>query len=328
MRCLVCLVAILGLARAADDRATAYKRAVGPHEIDTLLIDWKDGKRERDVPVKLYFPKKGDGPFPVIVFSHGLGGSREGYAYLGRHWAGHGYVCVHLQHKGSDEDVWKGKTNAMEELRKAVKVPANATARPLDVRFALDELAKLNRAEGKLKGRLDLERVGLAGHSFGAFTTLACAGQTFLGPLGGGARLAEPRVKAAIAMSPQAPRGKADAKKAFAAVKVPMFHMTGTLDDGVAITETKPADRRVPYDSIAAKDQYLLIFKDGDHMVFAGAAKARGKRDNDARFHDLLRQGSTAFWDAHLKGDAKAKAWLTGSFKGMLGGDGTFEFRR
>jgi predicted dienelactone hydrolase len=47
-------------------------------------------------------PATGPGPFPVIVFSHGLGGSREGYKYLGRHWASYGYVAVHVEHLGSD----------------------------------------------------------------------------------------------------------------------------------------------------------------------------------------------------------------------------------
>jgi len=73
--------------------------------VEIQRTTWHDANRDRDVPVKIYSPKSGNGPFPVIIFSHGLVGSREGYEYLGRHWASRGYVSVHLQHYGSDDDV-------------------------------------------------------------------------------------------------------------------------------------------------------------------------------------------------------------------------------
>ncbi|MFO0876412.1 MAG: hypothetical protein U0840_03485 [Gemmataceae bacterium] len=318
---------MVGVAAEAE-RGPTYKKGVGPYPVETLLLDWKDGKRDRVVPVKVYLPRKLAGPMPVVLFSHGLGGSREGYGYLGKHWASHGYVCVHLQHVGSDESVWKGKANAMEEMRKAAKVPSNAVARPLDVRFVLDQLTKANDEAGPLRGKLDLEKVGLAGHSFGAFTTLASAGQGFVTPLGKTLTLTEPRLKAAIAMSPNAPARRSDLKKVFAPIKIPIFHMTGTKDDGVTITETKPIDRRIPFDHIAAGDQYLLIFQDGDHMVFSGRGQTgAGKREKDPVFQALILQGSTAFWDAYLRGDARAKEWLKTSYKSALDREGTFEMK-
>src|SRR3954467_12365816 len=86
---------------------TEYKAVPQPSTVEIVRFDWMDTNRNRKVPAKIYYPK-GDGPFPVIVFSHGLGGSREGYEYLGRHWASNGYVCVHLQHIGSDDSIWRG----------------------------------------------------------------------------------------------------------------------------------------------------------------------------------------------------------------------------
>ena len=53
-------------------------------------------------------PATNAAPCPVIIFSHGLGGSRDGYEYLGRHWASHGYVSVHSTHIGSDTSALKG----------------------------------------------------------------------------------------------------------------------------------------------------------------------------------------------------------------------------
>jgi predicted dienelactone hydrolase len=49
------------------------------------------------------------GAAPVVLFSHGLGGSRTGSVFLGEHWAARGYVAVFLQHPGSDDSIWKDK---------------------------------------------------------------------------------------------------------------------------------------------------------------------------------------------------------------------------
>src|ERR1700722_1072373 len=95
------------VAFATDTNVIRYKEDHGPFAVQTVRYDWHDSKRDRDIPVKIYFPKTGEGPFPVIIFSHGLGGSREGYAYLGNHWASHGYISVHVQHLGSDSAVWQ-----------------------------------------------------------------------------------------------------------------------------------------------------------------------------------------------------------------------------
>lgn len=305
-----------------------YKKAGGPYEVTATKFDWKDDRRSREVPVKVYAPRSDKGPFPVIVFSHGLGGTRDGYEYLGRHWASHGYVCVHLQHHGSDEAVWKDSKQPLADMRKAAREPANAVNRPLDVRFALDQVEKLNRDDPAFKGRLDLQRVGMAGHSFGAWTAQAVAGEVFVTPAGKETTAGDARVKAAVIMSPSPPPGKADLDQAFGPIKVPCLHLTGTKDDGVAITEVKAADRRLPYHHITKADQYLVVFNGGDHMLFA-APKRRAGGEKDALFLDLVRTSSTAFWDGHLKGEAAGKAWLQGGgLRRALGDEGTFEQKK
>jgi predicted dienelactone hydrolase len=310
-----------------------YKKTAGPYAVEVARLDWTDAKRNREVPVKIYFPQTGDGPFPAIVFSHGLGGSREGYEYLGRHWASHGYVSVHVQHKGSDTAVWQGNAKPMEAMNRAAADPQNAVARPLDIRFAIDQMEAMNREAGPLRGRLDLKRIGVAGHSFGAYTTLAAAGEAFVGPLGREFSLADPRVVAAIPMSAPVPRKRDLYDRAFGKIKIPCLHMTGTLDDS-PIGNTPAADRRVPFDHIHGADQYLVIFKDGDHMIFSGRGRPEGlfggkTGKKDARFQDLIRMSATAFWDAYLKDDGAAKSWLgDGGFEKVLDGDGTFEKKR
>jgi predicted dienelactone hydrolase len=282
----------------------------GPFVVEVATYDWVDKTRDREVPVKIYSPKTGSRPFPVIIFSHGLGGSRDGYEYLGRHWASHGYVSVHLQHKGSDTAVWKGQARPMEAMRNSLKDPRGAINRPLDVRFAIDQMERMNGGQGPLKGRLDLSHIGMAGHSFGAWTTLAVIGEVFIGPGGRESSLPDPRVKAAIAMSAPAPRDKETFDKAFAAVKIPCLHMTGTLDDS-PIGDTKAKDRRVPFDHIRGADQYLVTFTGGDHMIFSGRGRLAGG-SKDAAFQALIRTTTAVFWDAYLKGGQRAKAFLAG----------------
>ena len=156
--------------------------------------DWSDAKRNRSVPAKIYYPK-GDGPFPIIVFSHGLGGTREGYEYLGTYWSAHGYVSVHLQHIGSDDSVWRG--GGMQAMARAAN-GKNSLDRAADVSFAIDQLETLNKdADFPLRGKLDLQKIGMAGHSFGANTTLLVSGLKL--PLVNS--LADPRIKCSVAMS-------------------------------------------------------------------------------------------------------------------------------
>ena len=294
------------------------------YAVEIARYDWYDQKRQRQVPVKIYCPKTGAGPFPVIIFSHGLGGSREGYEYLGQYWASHGYVSAHLQHLGCDTAVWQNAERPMLAMAQAVGDLKNAVNRPLDVRFAIDQVEKMNQEETPLKGRLDLERIGLAGHSFGAYTTLAIAGEVFIGPAGNEFTLADPRVKAAIPMSAPVPRRRDQLDRVFGQIKIPCLHMTGTRDNS-PIGETRAEERRLPYDHINGPDQYLIIFRDGDHMIFSGRGRLSGG-EKDSFFQNFIALSSTAFWDAYLKGTAEAKAYLAeGGFAVVLGADGTFE---
>ena len=75
---------------------------------EPLELVVSDSGRKRELPIRVYLPAETTAS-AVVLFSHGLGGSREGGTYLGNHWAARGYVCVFLQHPGSDTSVWLGK---------------------------------------------------------------------------------------------------------------------------------------------------------------------------------------------------------------------------
>lgn len=290
--------------------AWAYEPPQPTHEVGTLRETWHDAKRDRDVPVKVYYPKDGRA-HPVIIFSHGLGGSRDNYQYIGEWWAGCGYVVVHPQHAGSDDGVWRGVPMAERAgaMKRATRDPENSVNRTRDVSFVIDELTR-RQGEDKspLQGRMDLSRIGMSGHSYGGWTTMAVAGQSF------GLRdlsLADPRVKAAIQMSAPAPRLPGKLRDPFAHITIPVFHLTGTLDDS-PIGEGKAEDRRKLFDGISTAPTGLLLFDGATHMTFSGRTKlGEEKTAADERFQRLIGEATTAFWDSWLRDDAGAKAWLT-----------------
>jgi predicted dienelactone hydrolase len=212
-------------------------------------------------------------------------------------------------------------------MRRAAANLQNALDRPRDISFAIDQMERMHRQEGPLTGRLDLSRIGVAGHSFGAYTALAVAGEVLVGPRGGTLSFMDPRVQAAIPMSAPVPRNRERLEQAFSAIRISCLHMTGTRDDS-PIGDTRAADRRVPFDHIRAADQYLLVLQGGDHMVFAGRQRPRGGGEHDTVFQDLIRQSSLAFWEAYLRPNPHAKAWLSaGGFATVLGTHGTFEHK-
>ncbi|MGK7958352.1 MAG: alpha/beta hydrolase [Crocosphaera sp.] len=131
-----------------------------------------DRSRQREFEVLLVQPERWrEGKTPVIVFSHGLASRPEDFEEDVQQLASYGYVVALPQHPGSD-------FNQLQEMlqgfsREIVKVDEYVD-RPLDVSYVIDELERRNR--GEFGGRLDLDNVGVMGHSFGGYTALALAG--------------------------------------------------------------------------------------------------------------------------------------------------------
>jgi predicted dienelactone hydrolase len=297
------------LPTVADPKEAAWDKGRSRLPVTAVTLNWYDHRRHRAVPVKIYHPATGTRPCPVIIVSHGLGGSREGYAYLGRYWASHGYVSVHVQHLGSDEAVWQGALRPRRALVASFENPRNRRNRARDVSFAIDTLERLRPESIPSRNLLDLGRLGVAGHAFGAQTALLIAGQTLPGTTGPDSRLADRRVKAAIAMSSPVPLGGGPLEDVYGSIHIPCLHMTGTADDS-PIGATRARHRRLPFDYTRGADKYLITFSGADHMTFPGHKLQRLRGQGDSGYHRLICTSSTAFWQAYLKGDARALAWL------------------
>lgn len=312
------------------------RAARGPLGLSTVDDAWRDERRGRLVPVRLHVPngpqgQEGTGgPFPVILLSHGLGGTRASLGELAEHWASHGYAVVHLQHPGSDEPAVEAEVKAQggrreEAMRKLATDPAAGGHRPLDARFALDELARLAAPGGPWAGRIDPSRAGAAGAAFGGWTALALAGQVVVARDGRLVTFADPRVKAAVAVAPPPPPRGADLGVIYGSIAVPVLHVTSTRDDH-PIGRFRAVERRGAFDHIGGAEQVLVLLSKVETAALTGAGEAGPERERAAA---LLREATTAFWDAHLKGDEKARSWLTdGGLANAVGAEGRVEVKR
>jgi predicted dienelactone hydrolase len=281
-------------------RSTAMTRpaAAGPYRVSEALAVVHDPARNRDIPIRIYAPEGVTGALPVVLFSHGIGESRDSYVYLGKEWASHGYIVIHLTHAGTDKAVLEKGYLA---LYRETKNPENWKNRPLDVSRVIDRILGADEALPLIAGRVDPSRIAAAGHSAGAFTALALAGMRVAGH-----DLSDPRVKVAIAMS-MPKMGDVIGSDAYASVHIPTLHMTGTCD-GSIIYRTRPPDRRVPFTHSTGPDDYLVTFEGVDHNTFSNPDPGDGSRD--ATRHRWIREITTTFLDAFLRGDPAAKAWL------------------
>jgi len=189
----------------------------------------------------------------------------------------------------------------------------NFSLRVQDVPAAIDQLDLWSKSAGHaLEGRLDLVRLGMSGHSFGAVTTQAVSGQSF--PLVG-ARFTDPRIKAAVVFSPSRP-AVGDTQKAFGSVKIPWLLMTGTKDialiGGAAIGAADMEARLAVYPALPSGSKYELVLDGAEHSVFTDRALPGESGQRNPKHHPAILALSTAFWDAYLRDNAAAKGWLDG----------------
>lgn len=254
---------------------------------------WRDAARGREVPVLLRLPA-GEGPAPLVLVSHGLGGSREGMGYLGQALAATGFAALHVQHPGSDSAIWRGASDPVSAMRDAARDPMVAANRLLDVPFALDE------AQRRLGARLDPARLAIAGHSFGSWTAQHALGQALPLSL---PRIPDGRLRAGILLSPVL---GFFGPPAAGAIRVPLLHVTGT-EDRTVLDRAGPEDRLAIFEAIRGTPQAAAVFAGAGHLAFAGREEA-GAGHVAPAFHDRTAALAVLFLRAALLDDAAAAA--------------------
>jgi predicted dienelactone hydrolase len=279
---------------SAATEAASVTDARDTDRVQTLDLDWHDSARDRLVPVRLYWPASAarSAPVPLIVFSHGIGGSRAGYSHLGRHWAGQGYASLHVQHVGSDQQLWRGNVFTLPGRLQQATQESEAIARVADMRYALDRLLAGERGAGIDSSRIDSSRIVAAGHSYGAMTAMLAAGARV--ERGGRAlALRDPRIRAAILMSAPPFYGEADFGPILREVGIPTLHLT-TTEDVIRVPgfHSPPADRLRVFDATGSSLKVLAVFEGGSHSVFMDR---RGSGETPQQIRAATRELSVAF---------------------------------
>ncbi len=231
------------------------------------LLEWADAKRGRPVPSKLYLPASAARPAALVVISHGIGGSREGYSYIGKFLAANGIAALHVQHAGSDRAVWFGNPITILSRLHGAAQDTEAIDRAADVRFALDAVF----ADPRFAAEFDPARIGMFGHSYGANTALLIAGARV--PQGDNVLdFTDVRVRAAVMVSAPPFYGQGDPRRIVGDIAIPTLHITATGDE-ITIPGYRSGveDRVAMFEAISLKTEakkLLAVFKNGSHSMF------------------------------------------------------------
>lgn len=285
----------VGVAAAGAAGVSMASPAPGHRVLDLELFDTA---RQRPVPARLYLPLMASPnmPVPLVVFSHGLGGSRLGYSYLGRHWADAGIASLHPQHVGSDSAVWRGNPlEVLQRLQTAAR-DVEALARALDLRFAMNEVLASNQG-----GLINTSRMAVAGHSYGANTAMLIAGARVDTDGAHPGELRDGRIRAAILISAPPLLGQGPAQQVLGNVSMPTLHIT-SLDDTINLPGYRSTveDRIAIFDAMARSPRTLAVYNTGGHSIFTDRTTRSGPLTS-ARIKSATQELCTLFLHQSLQ---------------------------
>ena len=217
-----------------------------------------------------------DGPYPLVMFSHGSCGYPQQSLFLTAFLATHGFIVVAPPHPG----------NTLAEFPSCGTLAAQAaslTERPKDIIFVIDEMLALDQDSGSpFFGAIDEDRIAMTGHSFGGLTTFLVARD-------------DPRIKVAVPMAPATPPGSS--------LTVPSLLMLGQIDSLVNNDVARAA-----YDA-SASPKYKVEIKHAGHYAFSNACPA-GRPEcmppttlTQPEAQALVRRWVLPFLKVHLVGD-------------------------
>lgn len=287
-----------------------YKSPTWGLEIDSKAGITLPRTGMRDLSLRITAPKTG-GPYPLIVFSHGMYGSENGYGTLVDHWAQAGYVVIQPTH--DDSLRYADAETRRRALSGGLDNISSAPQRPRDISLVLDNLDSITKAAPALGSKIDRTKLGMGGHSFGAWTTQIVSGMS--GRMGG-APGKDDRFQAFVVISPQGEGGNVG-PNSFKTMKGPMMMISGDNDTGRGEWDPK-VHRKQAFQGAAPGGKYLVWIKDAYHN-FGGVSGRQGGIQiggkmmggpNPTHYHQV-QSASLAFWDATLKGLPSAKGYLS-----------------
>ncbi len=262
-----------------------------------------DPNTRRRIKLRLRLPDDAK-PAPMIVYSPGLGSGLDNGAPWADAWRKAGFAVLTLAHPVTDDSIWDRSKRTLRANMKIALEGDQYAYRVRDCRYAIDHALR----EPAIASRIDANRIGVAGHSFGAITTQSLAKETAAGkgPRGAG------EVRAAIALSPGASTATAPLMRP---VKLPFLVVTGDNDvavtfghgDGMRLSQPLK-NRLLVYENLPAGNKQLLLMARCDHMTFAGekidparfSREVRYAAGEEAAIWQRVAAITTLFWQRHL----------------------------
>ncbi|MBC7998099.1 MAG: hypothetical protein IAF58_09165 [Leptolyngbya sp.] len=289
----------------------------------------KSGSAHRILPYKLSVPAK-KGLCSLVILSHGAGGSYDGSRNLVESWVDAGFACIQPLHEDSIKHKRSlGQSVSLRDSMNDANMPTKWTGRVQDIEDIINSLDSINKLCPWVQ--FDRNSIGLAGHSFGAFTAQLIAGVT---PPQRAccSTFKDPRIKAVLLLSPQGVRRSSplgfDDASAWRGLHMPVMVMTGSLDKGR--TGEMPEWRLEPYKYSPAGSKFLVFLNNANHMTFAGSGNLPASGElliqriaggaDTSYLYPYIEKASSLFFRAFLNRDAGAlKNLVTEKFPENIG---------
>lgn len=317
-------------------------RSPGKFRWQKKNLELNDFLRNRRLPVDIYLPETQNSlspPFPLIVISHGLASDRSPFVYLAEHLASYGFAVAVLEHPGSNAE-------RIQQYFSGLAGPPQPTEfinRPLDIKYLLNELQRLEKLDPTLQGKLNFQQVGAIGHSFGGYTVLALAGANInfnqlrqdCDPITSSFNLSLFLQCQAIELSPTIYQLKDDRIKAIMAInpinssilgedgisqiKVPVM-LVGASQDIFA----PPVFEQIrPFTWLSASNKYLALIENATH--FSAIAEPTSENNvlpvpaallgpDRTPVYSYLNALSVAFLETHLLNRPEYRSYLQPSY--------------
>ncbi|QLE57599.1 alpha/beta hydrolase [Nostoc sp. TCL26-01] len=321
-------------------------RKSGEFNITKITLNLHDRSRdgrskivlERKYDVDIYLPQSISAPAPVIVISHGLAEDRHSFVYLAQHLASYGFVVAALDHPVANSQQFKQFLTGIASPPQ----PTELIDRPLDIKYLLDELQGLSQTDSRFKDKLNLQQVGLIGHSLGGYTALALAGgtldfakirqecnpnrslniSTFLQCRAIDLKpenypIKDDRIKAIMVMNPL--NSVVLGEKGMKTISVPVMMVAGSQD---IFTPAVPEQIR-PFTNLPSQDKYLAVIENATHFSVQSDVPTsetvipvpQGLLGPDRKsVHLYMNVLGLAFFQTHLRDRPEYKSYLTPAY--------------
>lgn len=323
---------------------------VGPHLWQQESLTFQNPLRDGDIPFDIYLPsdrQNATAATPVIIISHGVASGQDAFRYLAQHLTSHGYAVVIPQHYDDNRKYFQFLAGVENPPN-----PITLISRPRDISHVLDKLEQLAQTRQDY-GQLDLNNVGVLGHSLGGFTVLAAAGaelnfeqvmqncsvddrdrpslnpsllvQCDLADLAEQApfQLRDERIKAVFALNP--PTSLFFCEAGLAQLDIPTLMMASTAD----IVVPAIPEQIDPYRGLQTEERYLVVMENATHFTFLEGDLSEGAiplpdtllGPDPQQARPYLKALSLAFFNRHLMDQTTMDGFLSQSYLDSLGTD-------